>query len=116
MPSPQAYVRKTFEAAWRLVQEQMSDDLMNPDDVAFRWWPTIKGQDPNWDVLVENFMGYPLSPYLAMLAVYWYGYAQGLEEVDQERVIPQPRGRERLPRWMEELALEDLAKRFADKH
>ena len=105
-----------FKAAWAEVQQHMEPDELPRDEVWF-WWPTIVNSEPNWEALSDNLGTFGMNPYIAMLTVYYYGFAHALDGMMSEKLYPEHQaGARRLPQWLEETVLEDVAKRYADRH
>ena len=117
MLDPRKSVRASFENVWAAMKSESPDSDPNINPVA-KWWPTITEQaQPDYDMLTNYMLNFTISPYECMLSVFWHGYIQALDDVMLERIHPETAGQEdRVPQWLDALVLEDLAKRFSDKH
>ena len=102
---------------WEDARNNINPEDLDRDEVWY-WWPTIKETNPNLEAIADNMLCYNVNPYLCMVTVFMYGYAAALEGMANEEVFPIHQGEvtRRLPKWLEEMVLEDLAKRYKDAH
>lgn len=117
MTPDSSHLQNMFRQAWNAVKDSLLLDSMPDADLAKRWWPTLVKLEPDYAMLEDNMKAMYLSPWMALLSIWAYGYAQALEDIDQERVYPEPQGgRKRLPDWLDEIIAEDVWQRYKDKH
>lgn len=111
------HLRKEFERLWEHTKDNINVEQLIQGSPIRKWWPTVKTTTPFYDALVANLADFPFNPYMSILTTYYLGYAQALEDMLEERVWPdKEEGVSRLPEWLEQISMEDVLKRYGDKH
>ena len=111
----------TFEAVWAEIKEQLgtgADALASDRDLLWKWWPTLSTITPDYEMLSQALLNFGFNPYISLLTIFCVGYSRALDDIMEERVWPkaQEDHETRLPEWLSELVLEDLAKKFGANH
>ena len=110
-------IRDQFMKAWEAAKANVDPEKLVAGTAIRRWWPTIISTTPDWDLLASNLAEFPFNPYMCILTTFYFGYAQAIEDITEEKVYPaQEGGLPRVPEWLEELVMEDLVRRYADRH
>lgn len=118
VPDPKDFLTEVFKGTWVRMREVI-DVVPLPRNSFWKWWPTLSQNEPDYKVLVDNFLEFPINPYMCVLAIYLSGYANALEDMMEEKVKPVSQDFDwntGAPDWLQQLVWEDLAKRFGDKH
>lgn len=102
-----------FHMAWQHIVK-----YANPDDfdstLLQTYWKTLKGVDLNFEMLIANMLNMSNNPFVAMLTVYLYGVAQGLDGVLEESILL--REHSHTPEWLDKIILENLKKTYEHRH
>lgn len=115
--SMQSQVENQFKIVWKDITEKVTLKELENAPILHRWWPTISRVDPDWNVLVENFMGLGANPVAALLHAYATGMAHALEGVDDESLLPLAKlGATPVPDWLTNQILEDIINKYGDEH
>ena len=113
-----ASITQELTKIWDEVRYKLPPEALDKDEVWY-WWPTLIATLPNWEALTDNMLAYHINPYICALTMFYYGYAAGINHTQEEvgPLVNQDNiGQDRVPAWLREQVLSDLAERYKDKH